>query len=91
MAQTAVPHAWRNGIDRINFELNSKDLDITGLHSKWNRPLDSLPTPIVFNVSRCWIKHISARKMRQQDMFLVSLLVDIKLNEKDGTQRTLLR
>jgi hypothetical protein len=63
----------------------------TGLLSRRNRPPRSLPTPIILHVNRFWIKQKSARNMRQQEENFVCLLADIRLKEKAGTHRTLVR
>ena len=52
------------------------------------RPLCALPRPIMLHWARSWIKQQSPRKMRQQWRDFVSLLIEIKLNVKEGTHRT---
>jgi hypothetical protein len=58
---------------------------------RWNKPPFSLPNPIVYQVSKFWIKQKPARKIKQHFTFLVSLLAEIRLKEKEGTQRTFVR
>ena len=53
--------------------------------------LCNLPTPIVLQHERSCIKQKFERKTRQQDRDFVNLLIEIRLNEKEGTQRTFSR
>jgi hypothetical protein len=50
-----------------------------------------LPNSIIFQPNSCWIKQNSAIKIRQQWRRVINLLTEIKLKEKEGTQRTLVR
>ena len=56
-----------------------------------NRPMCALPRPIVLHWARSWIKQQSLRKIWQQQSDLVILLIEIKLNVKEGTHRTSVR
>ena len=63
----------------------------TGFCSKWYKPPASLPTPIVLQLVRCWTKQNFDKKMIQHCRVLINLLTDIKLNEKEGMQSTLVK
>ena len=49
--------------------------------------LYNLPTPIDFQHDRSCMKQNFERKTKQQDRHFVNLLIEIRLNEKEGTQR----
>ena len=53
--------------------------------------LCNLPIPIIFQHDRSCMKQKFERKTRQQDRDFVNFLIDIRLNDKKGTQRTFSR
>jgi hypothetical protein len=57
---------------------------------KYN-PFFFLPKPILFQATRSCMKQKCERKNTQQDGVLVSFDIEIRLNDKDGTQRTSVR
>jgi hypothetical protein len=70
-----------------------ESLEDFSLCNKWKRTLCFLPTSIVFQLDKHWKKSKffvvkPTRNMTQQCKLLISLLAEIKLIEKDGTQRT---